>query len=220
MGALVLLDGPFLFDIPQAAQQLQSIEGLFIAYHGIRSPTTTRHSPHTVASVTGSDMSIHEVTGNFRKKLKYPQLSCGREIDISSRGLNRKRAWWPRECPGSAMERFDDEIVPKIEDLLRNLDLGEEDIYIRLYMIGSAPTKSRPVIMVCCTNSGARDNVEGMIRKSNILGDYPEYRLGASALPLEQSGHICALAGTETDEKSKSIDNGFDTVLQPNTTVD
>jgi hypothetical protein len=118
------------------------------------------------------------------------------------------------------MKRFDDEIVPKIEDLLRNLDLGEADIYIRLYMIGSDRTKSRPVIMVCCTNSGARDNVEGMIRKSNILGDYPEYRLGASALPLEQSGHICALAGTETDEKSKSIDNGFDTVLQPNTTVD
>jgi hypothetical protein len=220
MGALVLLDGPFLFDIPQAAQQLQSIEGLFIAYHGIRSPTTTRHSPHTVTSVTGNNMSIHEVTGHFRKKLKYPHLSCGREIDISSRGLNRKRAWWPLECPGSAMKRFDDEIVPKIEDLLRNLDLGEADIYIRLYMIGSDRTKSRPVIMVCCTNSGARDNVEGMIRKSNILGDYPEYRLGASALPLEQSGHICALAGTETDEKSKSIDNGFDTVLQPNTTVD
>jgi hypothetical protein len=93
------------------------------------------------------------------------------------------------------MEKFDSDIAPEIEGLLKHVDLGDADIYLRLYMIGKSPSKSRPVIMVCCSNSQVRAQAEEAIRASQIPQVYPEFSLGACAIPLEQPGLIRALAG-------------------------
>jgi hypothetical protein len=93
------------------------------------------------------------------------------------------------------MQKFDKEIVGEIEGLLKNVDLGDADIYLRLYMIGKSPEKSRPVIMVCCSNLRVRTQAELAIRGSRIPEEYPEFALGASALPLEQPSLIRALTG-------------------------
>jgi hypothetical protein len=97
------------------------------------------------------------------------------------------------------MERFDKAIAPEIEGLLKNADLGDADIYLRLYMIGRSATTSRPVIMVCCSNAEVRTRAEEAIRASQIPQVYPEFALGASALPLEQPGLIRALADATQD---------------------
>ncbi|KAH6843266.1 hypothetical protein B0I37DRAFT_384074 [Chaetomium sp. MPI-CAGE-AT-0009] len=146
--------------------------------------------PSTIFRLTASTR-LRRVTG-FRKKWKSAELSCSREIDVSRRGL-RKRVWWP--C-GPAMEKFDREIVGEIEGLLKNVDLGDADIYLRLYMIGRSPETSRPVIMVCCSDPRVRAQAEEAIRESRVPEEYPEFALGASALPLEQPGLVRALAGT------------------------
>jgi hypothetical protein len=93
------------------------------------------------------------------------------------------------------MQKFDSEIVGEIEGLLKNVDLGDADIYLRLYMIGKSPEKSRPVIMVCCSNLRVRTQAELAIRESRIPEEYPEFALGASALPLEQPSLVHPLAG-------------------------
>lgn len=93
------------------------------------------------------------------------------------------------------MHIFDTEIVGEIEGLLKNVDLGDADIYLRLYMIGKSPEKSRPVIMVCCSNLRVRTQAELAIRESRIPEEYPEFALGASALPLEQPSLVHPLAG-------------------------
>ncbi|EAQ85320.1 predicted protein [Chaetomium globosum CBS 148.51] len=145
--------------------------------------------PATIFRLTASTQ-LRKVTG-LQKRWKSAELSCSREIDVSLRGL-RKRAWWP--C-GPAMQKFDSEIVGEIEELLKNVELGDADIYLRLYMIGKSPEKSRPVIMVCCSNPRVRTQAEEAIRESRIPKEYPEFALGASALPLEQPGLVRALAG-------------------------
>jgi hypothetical protein len=93
------------------------------------------------------------------------------------------------------MEKFDSDIALEIEGLLKHVDLGDADIYLRLYMIGKSPSKSRPVIMVCCSNSQVRAQAEEAIRASQIPQLYPEFSLGACAIPLEQPGLIRALTG-------------------------
>ncbi|KAK3291318.1 uncharacterized protein B0H64DRAFT_410344 [Chaetomium fimeti] len=148
--------------------------------------------PTTIFRLTAGTQ-LRRVTG-LRKKWKSSELSCSREIDVSRRGL-RKRVWWP--C-GPAMEKFDNEIVAEIEGLLKNVDLGDADIYLRLYMIGRSPEASRPVIMVCCSNPRVRTQAEDAIRQSRVPEEYPEFALGASALPLEQPGLVRALAGTSS----------------------
>ncbi|KAK3346134.1 hypothetical protein B0T25DRAFT_269799 [Lasiosphaeria hispida] len=141
-------------------------------------------------------MTIRRVTTSHRKKLANPQESCGREI-LTTR-IGRKRAWWA--C-GSAMKQFESEIEDDLDSALRNTALGYADIYIRLYMIGSRPETAGPIIMVCCSNPTVKDDAESSIRRSGILQKYPEFRLGASALPLEQPQPARALgADTEMED--------------------
>ncbi len=132
-------------------------------------------------------------TTTIRKRWKGGESSCSREVDVSHLNLRRKRVWWP--C-GPAREQFDTQIVPRIEDLLKNVDLDEADIYLRLYMIGKSRVTTWPVVMVCCSNARVRDQVEKEIRESQILRQCPGFKLGASALPLDQQGPIQPLAGT------------------------
>ena len=129
-------------------------------------------------------MRVVRTVSTLRKKLADPEKSCGREIS-TTRVPRSKRVWW---CCGAAMEKFEKEIAPKIDDQLRNVDLGHADIFLRLYMVGSRADNSRPVIMVCCTDAKVRGDVETELRKSGLLDEYPEFRTGQSALPLELPG--------------------------------
>jgi hypothetical protein len=142
---------------------------------------------------------------SFRKKFENAERSCWSEIDVSTRGL-RKRVWWP--C-GSAMETFDNKIIPEIDGLLKNVELGDADLYLRLYMIGSRPSISRPVIMVCCANAQVRAQAEDAIRRSDILQPYPGFGLGSSALPLEQPGLVRTLTDTAEGETEATVSYSY-----------
>lgn len=126
-------------------------------------------------------MSILRI-GTFRKALKDPQDSCGREI-TTSRIRRSKHVWW---ASGPALEKFEHDIESEIHRALKNTCLTHADVYVRLYMIGTRQATARPIIMVCCTDSSGRDEAESLIRRSGILEKYPEFGIGASALPLEQ----------------------------------
>ncbi|KAK4198778.1 hypothetical protein QBC40DRAFT_330475 [Triangularia verruculosa] len=136
-------------------------------------------------------MSFLRSTTFRRKRWEDPELSCGEIITTSRLGF-LKKAWGAR---GPALERFDAEIVPNIEDVLRNIDIGYVDIFVRLYMIGTRQETSRPIIMICCTNPLARSLVEDAVRNSSIPERFPDFGIGASALPLEQPVPARALAG-------------------------
>ncbi|KAI1756788.1 hypothetical protein F4782DRAFT_484147 [Xylaria castorea] len=117
---------------------------------------------------------------NFLPPWPDPQESIGRQVP-SSRVRNRM-VWWPR---GPALEIFEKFIQPEIENLLKVVDLGHADLFIRLYMIGRKPESANPIVMVCCTNSKSRDAAEGTIRESGLLGGHKGIGLGGAALPLE-----------------------------------
>ncbi|KAK0725073.1 hypothetical protein B0H67DRAFT_641531 [Lasiosphaeris hirsuta] len=155
-------------------------------------------------------MPIRRVTTSLRKKLANPQDSCGREI-LTTR-IGRKRAWWA--C-GPAMKQFESEIEDDLDSALRNTALGYADIYIRLYMIGSRPETAGPIIMVCCSNSVVKDGAESSIRRSGILQKYPEFRLGASALPLEQPQPARALGADVEMEDLPDAGHVLATSSQP-----
>ncbi|KAK4444180.1 hypothetical protein QBC34DRAFT_415596 [Podospora aff. communis PSN243] len=138
-------------------------------------------------------MRVMSRVPTLRKKFTNAELSCGREV-LTARVPRSKRVWW---CCGVAMEKFEKEIAPKIDETLRNVDLGYADIFVRLYMIGSRPNSSRPIIMVCCTDATVRANAETEIRKSGLLDGFPEYGTGQSALPLEQRIVSRPLVGKE-----------------------
>jgi len=91
------------------------------------------------------------------------------------------------------MEQFDRDIFPSIEELLKNANLGNEDLYLRLYMIGKSRSRSRPVIMVCCSSPEVRAQAEGSIQASSVLDIHPGFALGACAIPLEQPGPVRGL---------------------------
>ena len=133
-------------------------------------------------------MPIRKVT-TLRKQLENPEASCGREI-LPTRLGRSKRAWWSR---GPALEKFEQHIVPHIDSTLRNIGLGYADIYVRLYMIGIKQDSAAPMIMVCCSNSSVRSDAESAIRRSDVPRIYPEFGIGASALPLEQPVQARAL---------------------------
>lgn len=71
-------------------------------------------------------------------------------------------------------------------------------------MIGSRCETSRPILMVCCTDSTSRIDVERTIRNSRIPDIYPSFGLGASALPLENPGALRALGGSVLTESAAS----------------
>ncbi|KAK5656518.1 hypothetical protein OQA88_4495 [Cercophora sp. LCS_1] len=151
-------------------------------------------------------MRVMRRVPTLRKKWADPERSCGREIQ-TMRLPRSKRAWW---CCGPAMEKFEKEVAPKIEDLLRNVDLGYADIYVRLYMIGGRPDNSRPVIMICCSESTVRANAEAELRNSSLSRDFPEFSIGQSALPLEQPTPARVLAGEKgrvVIDSSNSLDH-------------
>lgn len=167
---------------------------MMLAGNNAHVPPTPSGSVPTSGSP--SDRFWHPFTLLFAKFRKHSTtakrqyaLSCSLEIQVA-RPRFRERAWLSR---GPVMETFDRVIAPEIQKLLSNADLEDAQLYLRLYMIGKEPAKSRPVIMVCCTNSRARALAEQVIRDSAVLENYPDFGLYACAIPLEQPSPIVEL---------------------------
>ncbi|KAJ8133554.1 hypothetical protein O1611_g66 [Lasiodiplodia mahajangana] len=118
-----------------------------------------------------------------------PQDSIGRQIPCSRVG--GRTVWWPQ---GPALKAFEELIQPKIESNLQRIDLGHTDLFIRLYMIGRTPENANPIVMVCCTNSEARDAAEAAIRECGLLSEHKGFGLGAAALPLEHPAPVRRLS--------------------------
>ncbi|KAI0147410.1 hypothetical protein GGR57DRAFT_505874 [Xylariaceae sp. FL1272] len=59
----------------------------------------------------------------LRKKLDNPSACCDGEIPTTR--LGRRKGWWA--C-GPAMDKFESEIAPELEPLLRNAGLGYADL--------------------------------------------------------------------------------------------
>ncbi|KAK4171331.1 hypothetical protein QBC36DRAFT_315889 [Triangularia setosa] len=95
--------------------------------------------------------------------------------------------------------------MPDIKDVLRNIDIGYANIFVRLYIIGKRQETSMPMLMIC-SNPDARALVEGAIRGSSPPAKFPEFGLGASALPWEQHGPARTLAGEEQPAAIELVD--------------
>ncbi|KAI0437011.1 hypothetical protein F4803DRAFT_178211 [Xylaria telfairii] len=134
-----------------------------------------------------------------------PQESIGRQIPSSRVG--RRMVWWPR---GPALEIFENLIHPAIEDILRVVDLGHCDLFIRLYMIGRKPENANPIIMVCCTNSRAQTTAEAAIRESGLLGEHKGFGLGGVALPLEHPAPVRRLSPQNQGENLSAASSKCD----------
>jgi hypothetical protein len=143
-----------------------------------------------------------------RPNIDQPEASCGKEIAIPIATLRRnKRAWYPK---GPVLEIWDDEIFPKIEDSLRNRCSTRFELVARLYMIGARPETSRPTIMTCCMDQDARNQAKDLIKSSEILRAHPQFDIGASTLPLEQSRPARPLG----DEDEQAATNLASDVIQ------
>ncbi|KAI0857678.1 hypothetical protein F4860DRAFT_338366 [Xylaria cubensis] len=118
-----------------------------------------------------------------------PQESIGRQIPSSR--VKSRMVWWPR---GPALDIFEKIIEPEIENILKVVDLGHVDLFIRLYMIGRKPESANPIVFVCCTNSKARDAAEATMRESGLLGGHKGFGLGSAALPLEHPAPVRRLS--------------------------
>ncbi|KAI0548870.1 hypothetical protein F4679DRAFT_287711 [Xylaria curta] len=126
-----------------------------------------------------------------------PQESIRRQIP-SSRVSNRM-VWWPQ---GPALEIFEKFIQPEIENILKVVDLGHADLFIRLYMIGRKAESANPIVMVCCTNKKAREAAEATIRESGLLSEHKGFGLGRTALPLEHPAPVRRLSPNRKRQSS------------------
>ncbi|KAI0872385.1 hypothetical protein GGS24DRAFT_18775 [Hypoxylon argillaceum] len=139
-----------------------------------------------------------------------PQESIGRQIPSSRVG--KRTVWWPR---GSALDAFEKLIQPEIEKNLERIDLGHADLFIRLYMIGRKPESANPIVMVCCTDSKARDAAEAAIRESGLLNSHEGFGLGAAALPLEHPAPVRRLSPKNEDCDLSTGNSKSDTATPP-----
>ncbi|KAI1635734.1 hypothetical protein F4809DRAFT_612740 [Biscogniauxia mediterranea] len=148
-----------------------------------------------------------------RKSLpEWPNPTDSIRRQILSWGSGKQKAWWPR---GPAVEKFEIDIQPKTEDIIRNIDTGNAEVFIRLYMIGRKPEEANPIIMICCRDSTARKMAEDSVRSSNLLSRYPGFGLGGASLPLENPRAARRLAGSVHRDESGSTICDIEKPLQP-----
>ncbi|KAJ3541993.1 hypothetical protein NM208_g4330 [Fusarium decemcellulare] len=144
----------------------------------------------------------------LRTRPKWPNATecCGREIQTTR--LGRKRAWWAQ---GTAIEKFEQDIQPEIEAILRNVDIKDADIYFRIYMIGKNEEASRPTIMVCCADVSIGRRAKESLRDSSIIRNNAEFALGSIDFPLEQLVPVRGLAfETQANSLNAVLEAGSD----------
>ncbi|KAI1144723.1 hypothetical protein F4825DRAFT_342036 [Nemania diffusa] len=139
-----------------------------------------------------------------------PQESIGRQTSCSR--VRKRTVWWPR---GPALDTFEKLIQPQIEINLKRVDFGHAELFIKLYMIGRKPESANPIIMVCCTDSEARDAAEAAIRESGLLNGHEGFGLGAISLPLEHPTPVRRLSPKNDDCDLSARSSKSDTTNPP-----
>lgn len=76
------------------------------------------------------------------------------------------KVWWAN---GAALAKFEREIISKIDGALDNIEQRHAVIILRLYVIGKRVEESRPLVMVCCTDTQVKNDAESSIRRSGVL---------------------------------------------------
>lgn len=139
-------------------------------------------------------------------KSQWPNAeeSCGSEVQTTRLGRNR-RAWWAR---GPAIEQFNRDIEPEITAILKNIDMQDAEINIRVYMIGKREETSRPTVMVCCVDKEVRQRAKDSLRASSTLRNNPGFALGSIDYLLEQLVPPRSLASNMADG---SVNPGIET---------
>jgi hypothetical protein len=118
-----------------------------------------------------------------------PEKSIGREVDI----IKGKIVW---EATGPAVEIFESKLFDIIKQLLdahkEELESDEKvsrTVSFHLWMVGRETRSARPTIIFTCKNSGYRKKVIRILKRNNLLADFPGMSLKSmETRPAEPMG--------------------------------
>lgn len=149
---------------------------------GAKKATTTEETQATTETQSKAKtwrVSL-PILGSRRPKWPDAKSSCGHEIQTQK--IGRRRAWLAQ---GPAIEKFQRDIQPRVMSILRNVDLQNANMVIRVYMIGKSEETSSPTVFVCCTNQSVAQRAIKSLRSSGVISNN-SFALGSSKFPLEQ----------------------------------
>lgn len=86
-----------------------------------------------------------------------------------------KNAW---VASGPALSEFKTKIMPCIGPILRTVDIGEVEIYMRVYVIGKTRQTTRPMIAVICADPNFGRNAKKSLVNSPLPKSYPNFDFG------------------------------------------
>ncbi|KAM7197517.1 hypothetical protein V8F33_005483 [Rhypophila sp. PSN 637] len=126
------------------------------------------------SSSSSSEPSTNEETNIF------DESCCGDEI--RTRVLGRHKAWVT--C-GIALEHFEKKIMPHVGTIMRNVDRGDADLYMRIYMVGKTKESATPIVAVICSDVSVAKNAKKALKTSTLMiKDHPSFSIGWFARPL------------------------------------
>lgn len=150
------------------------------------------HSP----SLSGS--TLHVLTSgslrSFRRRKPQPWPNPKQSLGEMIETKKIKQKVWVAEGP--ALELFETQIRPQIEQLLHNIEPSHcAPLLLTFYMIGKTEMRAFPIIMICCWDGKVRKDAEIAIRESDILQRFPQIGLGNSDTPLDANGSVAPVTG-------------------------
>ncbi|KAM7190206.1 hypothetical protein V8F20_009828 [Naviculisporaceae sp. PSN 640] len=136
----------------------------------------------------------------------FDESCCGDEIRTTVLGW-QKKAW---VACGTALEHFETKIMPHIGPILRNVELGDADLYMRLYMVGKTKETACPMIAVICSDVTVAKNSKKALKTSSLMiNDHPSFNIGRFPRPLGHSTPIRPLAAKTQLCPSENLDFNF-----------
>ncbi|KAK4213931.1 hypothetical protein QBC37DRAFT_463045 [Rhypophila decipiens] len=120
----------------------------------------------------------------------FDESCCGDEIRTTI--LGRQKAWIT--C-GIALEHFEKKIMPYVGTIMRNIDRGEADLYMRVYMVGKTKESSTPMIAVICSDVSIGKKAKKALKTSTLMTkDHPSFSFGRFPRPLGHPTPVHPLA--------------------------
>lgn len=134
-----------------------------------------------------------------------PEKSIGRRSTV----IKGKTIW---EVTGPAQEIFDsglsDRIKKLLEDHKEDLQSGEKisrAASFHMWMVGREPQIARPTIIVSCKSSAYRQKVIQLLKRNNILKDYPGMTMNSmDKMPAQPMGNSRCKSPHQTQEDLSS----------------
>lgn len=151
-------------------------------------------------SLSGS--TLHALTSgslrSFRRRKPQPWPNPKQSLGEMIETKKIKRKVWVAEGP--ALELFETQIRPQIEQLLHNTEPSHcAPLLLTFYMIGKTEMRACPIIMICCWDRKVRKDAEIAIRESDILQRFPQIGLGNSDTPLDANGSIAPVTAEPSE---------------------